>query len=274
MVPRMRLRRPALATALLGTTLLLSGTAMAVNGTDVSRYQHPSGASIDWRAVKKAGQTFTFIKATEGTGVRNAYFAADWRDTKAAGLYRGAYHFARPSRASGSAVAQANAFVKVIGNQRVPGTLPPVLDLEANDSRMKPNEMIAWTRAFVTTVERKTGRRPIIYSYPGFWSASMGGTSAFAAYPLWIAHYTSAKGPRITGWSRWTFWQYTSSGKVNGIRGSVDRNRFNGSQGQLAVLALAAPPPDPAAPVPDAVTLDGLLDQALTGLGLPDVIKP
>ena len=43
------------------------------------------------------------IKATEGTTVDNAWFADDWADARAAGLYRGAYHFARPSTAAGSA---------------------------------------------------------------------------------------------------------------------------------------------------------------------------
>lgn len=264
-------KRPVLASALLSASLLLGGSAMAVSGVDVSRYQHPKNSAIDWRAVKKSGQMYTFIKATEGTTVKNAYFAADWRDSGKAGVYRGAYHFARPTRAAGSAVSQANAFVKVIGHQRLPGTLPPVLDLESNTARMSPAEMITWTRAFLKTVESKTGRRPIIYSYPGFWSASMGGTRAFAAYPLWIAHYTSAKSPRTTGWQRWTFWQYTSSGAVNGIRGAVDRNRFNGTKAQLDKLALVVPRPPSGGgnePVPDAITLDGFLNEALTSLGL------
>lgn len=265
----MRLRRrPLVAGLVLSASVAMASSAMAVNGVDVSRYQHPSGSSIDWRAVKASGQVYAFIKATEATTVTNAYFAADWRDSRAAGVYRGAYHFARPSRTPGSAVSQANAFLKVIGNQRLPGTLPPVLDLETNDSRMRPAEMIAWTKAFVTTVESKTGRRPMIYSYPGFWSASMGATKAFAAYPLWIAHYTSAASPRTTGWTRWTFWQYTSGGTVGGIRGLVDRNRFNGNLAQLAALALAPPPAHGGDPVPE------LLDALLTPLGLPDLITP
>ena len=32
----------------------------------------------------------------------------------------------------------------------------------------------------------------------------------------------------------WTFWQYTATGRVPGIRGDVDRNAFNGSEGDWA----------------------------------------
>jgi GH25 family lysozyme M1 (1,4-beta-N-acetylmuramidase) len=263
----MRFPRRVLAPVVLVTSLLVGGTALATNGVDVSRYQHPHGTAIDWRAVKASGQTFTFIKASEGTTVRNGHFAADWKAAKAAGLYRGAYHFARPSRAKGSAVAQANAFVKAIGNQRTPGTLPPVLDLESNTARMRPAELAVWTRAFLTTVEQKTGRKPMIYTYPAFWSASMGATTAFAGYPLWIAHYTSAKAPRTPGWSSWTFWQYTSSGSVRGIRGDVDRNRFRGSAAQLATLALSPAPAKPGGATPSPT-----LEQLFTDLGLGSLV--
>lgn len=274
----MRSRRPVLSAAALVTTLLVSGTALAVTtaepatratgpgvvGIDVSRYQHPRGARIDWADVRRSGQEFVFVKATEGTTVRNAHFEADRRDARAAGLYVGAYHYARPHRTPGSALAQAQAFVGVIGDQQRVGTLPPVLDLEANDSRMRPAELLAWARAFLSAVEQRTGRRPIVYSYPAFWSASMGGTRELAGYPLWIAHYTSRDAPRTPGWSAWTFWQHTSSGSVPGVRGKVDRNRFRGTSQQLAALAL-----DPvAAGAPEGIDVLQFLEDALASLGL------
>jgi GH25 family lysozyme M1 (1,4-beta-N-acetylmuramidase) len=50
---------------------------------------------------------------------------------------------------------------------------------------------------------------------------------------LWIAHWTSASQPLVPAgnWagSGWTFWQYSSTGTVPGIRGRVDLNRLNGS---------------------------------------------
>jgi lysozyme len=34
-------------------------------------------------------------------------------------------------------------------------------------------------------------------------------------------------------WHNWTFWQYTDAGKVSGVSGKVDGNRFNGTVDDL-----------------------------------------
>lgn len=222
----------------------LAGTALAETGPDVSRYQHAGGSPIDWQRVADSGQSFAFLKATEGTSVTNAWFADDWAGTAAAGLYRGAYHFARPSTAPDSGPAQAAAFARTIGDQSAAGTLPPVLDLET-DGGLSRAQLTAWTRSFLDRLQELTGRRPIVYTYPSFWQRSMGGTDEFAGYPLWIAHYTRAAEPTHTGWPSWSFWQYSDSSRVDGIRGEVDMNRFHGSSVELARLALATPPTDP-----------------------------
>lgn len=50
---------------------------------------------------------------------------------------------------------------------------------------------------------------------------------AFADEDIWIARYrdnTPNLGHGYTGKGTVTIWQYTSSGKVNGISGDVDRN--------------------------------------------------
>ena len=65
-------------------------------GMDVSNYQ----GNIDWAAQKAAGASFVYIKATENTTFQNAYFAQQYNGAYAAGLIRGAYHFALPDRSS------------------------------------------------------------------------------------------------------------------------------------------------------------------------------
>lgn len=224
--------------AVLAALALLAGPALAATGPDVSRYQHPDGGAIDWQRAAAAGQDFAFVKATEGTDVTNAWFDRDRSGARAAGLYVGAYHFARPSAAAGSAAAQARAFAARIGPQTLPGTLPPALDLEVSGG-LGVTALQAWTRTFLSTLESLTGRRPLLYTFPAFWKGSMGSTSAFAGYPLWIAHYTSAAAPTTLGWPAWTFWQYSSTASVPGIKGDVDMNRFAGTDADLARLALA-----------------------------------
>jgi lysozyme len=200
---------------------------MRPRGIDIASYQH--GTPINWKTVHGSGERFAFIKATEGTSYTNPYFSADWAGARAAGLARGAYHYARPTSARSSAVAQANYFLSVTGPMHVSGALPAVLDLEESGG-LSPSQLIAWTRAWLTTVQRATGRKPIIYTYPYFWQTAMGNTTAFTSYPLWIARYTSGANPQlIGGWSNWAFWQYSANGQVGGISGPVDVDRANGS---------------------------------------------
>ena len=214
-------------------------TPPGLSGPDVASYQHPKGASIDWVKVRQDGRRWGFVKATEGITYKNPYFADDWRAISAAGLYRGTYHYARPTTATGNAEAQAREFANTIGSQQVPGTLPPILDLE-DAGGLAPAALISWTTRFLTTLASETGRVPMLYTYPSFWKNQMANSTEFTQYPLWIANY-GATNPPTFAWGHWTFWQYTSSGTVDGIQtpGATDISVFNGTALDLAALAIA-----------------------------------
>ena len=81
--------------------LAVSGTAVAqaVNfgapkGVDVAAHQHPGGTPIDWSKVRSDGQSFAFVKATEGGDWVNPHYVQDIQAANAAGLKTGAYHYA------------------------------------------------------------------------------------------------------------------------------------------------------------------------------------
>src|SRR3954447_528480 len=260
-----RFRRTCIAAVAI--VAVAAAPALAFRGPDISSWNH-TGTAISWRAVKNAGASFVFIKATEGTGYTNPYFAGDWRASGDARLLRGAYHFARPTSRTGSAAAQARHFLRVMGTRLQRQSLPPVLDLEVSGG-LSPRRLIAWTHSWLTTVKRLTSRTPMIYSYPAFWAQRMAHTTAFRSYPLWGACYCS-RPTRFNGaWAHWTFWQYSSWSRVRGIRGQVDMNRFNGTRAQLLALAnhgiTTSPPPAPspspsptttATPTPSPTNLD------------------
>ena len=251
-MPRLRVLA-ALPTAL---TLALTGAAFAgsdgtVDGPDVARYQHPNGARIDWQRAADSGAAFAFVKATEGSSYTNPYFAADYRDARAAGLVRSAYHYARPQADLSTATDQADFFVQTAGKADSRGDLPLTLDLEESGG-LAPKTLIAWAHAFVDEVTALTGRPVIVYTYPYFWQRYMGNTTDFSGLPLWIASYRSGgpKEPLPGGWSTWTFWQYTAKGRVPGIPATVDRSRFSGSNAELQALADPTPTSPPASPLP------------------------
>ena len=236
-------------------TLTASALAYA-DGIDLSHWQ----GSVNWSKVKGDNVSFAFMKATEGDFYTDPTLAKNWAGAEQVGIYRAAYHFARPSTAPGSAAAQARYFVSKAGHFADKGDLPPVLDLEASGG-LSSSALRSWVSTWLTTTEQLTGRRPILYFSPSFWVDHMGNSTAFTKYPLWIAHYTTGAPTVPGGWPTWTFWQHTSSGSVDGIAGHVDMNSFNGTSKQLAALAQSTggsdvpPPSGPTLPAGVATSL-------------------
>ena len=226
-----------------------------IRGIDVSSHQ----SRVDWARVKADGIGFVYIKATEGTGFVDPRFGAYWAGAKAAGLPRGAYHFARPDTGSGGtaatvtkdAQAEADAFLAVAAPKR--GDLLPVLDLETDG--LSSALMVQWATAWLTRVQSQIGVKPVLYTYPAFWS-KLGNTRKFGSYPLWIASYGVASPQLPAGWSRYTIWQHSSSGSVPGIPGSVDLNQL-GARITLASITYPAKPPLPKHNYPGPVPKPG-----------------
>lgn len=213
------------------------GTASGpIKGIDVSKWQHPYGAAINWRAVAAAGAKFVFIKATDNTNYTNAYFRSDWAAAHSVGLFRGAYHYARPSASLSTAEAQARYYVSVVGTTREYGDFAPVLDFE-DSGGLSPSALSNWAHTWLSTVQRLTGRVPILYTYPYFWQTRMAASRSFGAYPLWLASYRSSAPAPLPGWNGWTFWQHTDRARYPGISANVDESYFCCSSGTLAGLA-------------------------------------
>ncbi|HEX4612465.1 MAG TPA: glycoside hydrolase family 25 protein [Urbifossiella sp.] len=209
-------------------TLATSGTSFAIQGIDVSHYQ----GSINWTSVKNSGKSFAFIKATEGTTYTDPTFATNWAGAKAAGLIRGAYHFAHPGT---DPVAQANFFCNTV--HPTTGDLQMMLDLEATDGKT-PSQVRSWTVSFINQIVSRTGRPGIIYTGFYFWRDSAGNGSNLNC-PLNLAAYVTDPNDYVpAAWSYFTFWQYTSSGTCPGVSGNVDRDAFNGSTSGLNALRL------------------------------------
>src|SRR5207302_896757 len=129
-----------------------------ITGPDVSSYQHPYGAKINWAKVKAAGKDFAIVKATEGTYYSNPYFGADYRNSRRAGLVRGSYHFARPGYPlRTTAQAQADYYLAKLGSSlSTRSTLPPALDLESTGG-LSRGALVTWAQLFLLRVRARTG---------------------------------------------------------------------------------------------------------------------
>ena len=100
---------------------------------------------------------------------------------------------------------------------------------------------------FLETLESVTKSQVVIYSNAYDARAIFG--SELTKYPLWVANY-DVNSPQPNGkWETWVGWQYTSTGRVAGISGYVDRNQF--TDGILQSSSTIIPEPDTPSPDPD-----------------------
>ena len=215
--------------------LAVSGTAVAQavsfgapKGIDVAAHQHPGGTPIDWSKVRTDGQSFAFVKATEGGDWVNPHYVEDIQAANAAGLKTGAYHYARPAGDAKTQAANFAAQIALAPDQ----TLPPALDIEVAEGKSAA-QLEQWIEEFTSELKRLTDRTPMIYTYKYFWMGQMNNSQKFSDMPLWLAAYQDQAPEAVGGWKKLSFWQRSGSGKVAGIPTDVDMNLFNGSKQQL-----------------------------------------
>jgi len=228
------------------------GPGGRIHGVDISRWQHPNGAQIDFAKMYSAGIRFAMIKASDTRDDADAlslsYLLVDRPAAQAAGIYTGFYHYAilpntsDPAAIVRDATAQAQKViwrVSAIGGLTA-RDLPYALDLEnkcvslnSNGSCSKyatKSSVTLWAETFLAILETKLGRKPIFYSYPGFLESSMNKSALLSKYPLWLAQYSinpfdpinqpgiKPAGCYVHSWtssacqSQWHIWQYSSCG--------------------------------------------------------------
>ena len=161
--------------------------------------------------------SFIYIKSTEGTTVRNAYFASDYVNSKKHGYKTGAYHFfsvRTTGKAQGLYFLQNSRYEK--------GDLPPVLDIEPTDAQIRglggARFLFANVRSWLSVVEKRLGVKPVLYVSNRFVNKYMvQAPDLLENYEVWIARYGEFR-PEVNLVS----WQLCQDGRVRGIHGPVD----------------------------------------------------
>jgi lysozyme len=204
-----------------------------LEGIDVSVYQ----GDVAWAQVKASGRVFAIARSSNGLLRQDTKFAANWPAMKQAGLVRGAYQYFRPAEDPKAQAEAILAAIEAAGGLEA-GDLPPVIDVETTDN-LAPAAVQAAAKTWVEVVEARIGRKPIVYT-----SSNMSGAigTSLAAYPLWVAHYTTQCPSLPDGWDAWRFWQRSDKGTVPGITGAVDLDGFDGTMEDLRALTLACAP--------------------------------
>ena len=192
-------------------------------GIDVSIYQ----GQIDWEKVKNAGVEYVFIRVGGRGSESGALYTDDnaqsnYKGAKRAGLQVGAYFFSQAISEEEAREEAEFALAQLKGWQL---DLPLAYDWEwaekgSRTDKMKGKLLTRCTLAFCQTVE-DAGIQPMIY-FNESQGLDMLDLEELQQYPFWLALYDGAMDFPY----RVDYWQYSESGKVDGIDASVDLNIY------------------------------------------------
>ena len=196
-----------------------------------------------WEEVRDK-YAFCFVKASEGSTFSDPSFLDHIKALKEHRILRGGYHFFRMMNEDVD--GQIQNFLDSGVDFREKGFLPPVLDVEPSSDEWKNQKILTANRAdiikrmqkWLTVIESKTGKRPIIYTTKHIWDNILKAPSNFSKYSLWVADYTEgATKPQMPmGWKSWAIWQYSENGTI-GTADNIDLNKLNITYRDLLKIA-------------------------------------
>lgn len=198
------------------------GIQASIKGIDVSKYQ----GKIDWGKVAADGVEFALIRLgyrgmNEGTLELDNYFKSNIEQATAHGVKCGVYFFSEAVNEA-EAVAEAEFVLRNIKNYNL--TYPIAFDTEritTFDARANKLSMAERTDACIAFCERikEAGYTPMIYANSTYFLTGLD-LNRLEDYDKWYAVYSE----NVTFPYEYSILQYTDSGHVDGVSGTVDIN--------------------------------------------------
>ncbi|KRL22698.1 DUF5776 domain-containing protein [Lentilactobacillus kisonensis] len=195
----------AMAAFTISTNVSASKTKIA----DVSQYQ----GTINWSKASKQLK-FAIIRVQHGdTG--DADFRIDThKDINANGAYKYNVPFGQYGYAEFSSVADAKKEAKDFYKRSNAKARFYVLD---NEHRKGKGSEQSYVNAWLATMRKLTNKPLVYYSYQNYVNVHKVNYSKFDG--SWIANYSQK--PNVPT----DLWQYTSTGRLSGIKGNVDLSK-------------------------------------------------
>ena len=180
---------------------------------DVSRYQ----GTIDWNQVKShvGGAMLKTVSTNKSFGgiYIDPTFERNYAECKRLGIPVGAYYYTYAQDAA-TVQAELDKLHQALEGKTL--TLPVAVDVE--DNKLKPLSADALTDLVIAAADaiESWGLYAMVYTYTWYSQTELN-MDRLAAYDLWIADYRGKRPARKHG-----MWQYTSTGRLDGIAGNVD----------------------------------------------------
>ncbi len=200
-----------------------NGEKASVVGVDVSSYN----GDIDWQRVKNSGVDFAMIRVGgRGYGDSGALYpdekAAEYLNgAKEAGIKVGAYFFSQATTAA-EAEEEAEYSKEVIGNIALDYPLGYDWEIIPDDDARTDNvsaEQATECAAAFCEKAKQLGYTPAIYSTSRelYFKYDL---KKLSNYDIWYSEYADLP----SFYYRFSMWQYSKDGVVDGIDGTVDLN--------------------------------------------------
>ena len=192
---------------------------------------HPEVVLAD---MQTTGIAAVIYKATEGTTFQDPFYERRRYEANALGLLWGAYHFS-----SGAAPAdQVNNFLNTIQwGVDSDSDAATLLALDFETSTSGPDMSVEDACTFVSLVQQRTGRWPMVYGSNLVTNADAVADPAcpLSNCPLWYASYNNQPlhvPSRV--WTRgWTLWQFSDGRLGPAPTNGLDRSCYLGTQAAL-----------------------------------------
>lgn len=186
------------------------------NGIDISRYQ----THIDWQTVAANKKIqFVYIKATEGASHTDSYYNRHFRNAKSVAIKVGSYHFFSSRSTPEKQFANFKKHVR-----KSEQDLIPMVDVEERLNARTPRATLQKNlQRFMDLVKEEYGVYPLLYSQYTFYKQKL--SPEFDRYYIFMARYSNNP-PVLDYGGKVNIWQFTEHGRLKGVRGSVDLDRF------------------------------------------------
>ena len=181
-----------------------------IKGIDVSKWQ----GTINWSSVKSDGVQFAMLRSSYGSSSVDPMFETNYAAAKANGIEVGAYHYSYATTVA-QATKEANFWISKLKGKQF--DYPVCVDLEdSSQGTLDTKTLMDIALTYLNMLEQ-AGYYPMIYANKN-WFTSVLDDSMLTSYDHWLAQYASS----YTYTGTVGIWQYTSTGTVKGINGSVD----------------------------------------------------
>ena len=194
-----------------------------MKGIDVAKWN----GTIDWKKVKESGVELAILKAINKQCQKEDAFERNYNGAISQGFPVDVYNYSYALTAE-KAVSDANTVLSVIEGKKI-GTV--WLDIEDKSQMNLGITLIEIINSYKKIIE-SAGYKFGVYTGLSFYNSFIKPFHTFVDCPFWIARYPSKaqmdfsdmpqeeKKPSVPHplWG----WQYTSTGRVNGISGNVD----------------------------------------------------